>query len=403
MTAEGVWVTGIGAVSAAGDGARALGDLLLQGRSGVRPVPELGCRPAGLAEAPRRHSAGKHLDRSAGFFLHAAEEAWLDAGLDLGSVNARRCVLLEGSSLGPMADLLTGHAHQLSHPGRSRALPSNVVRYMSGAGGAAFAQLKKIRGAVFHLSAGSVSAACAISEAYGKILSGEADVAVAGGTECPLHTDVLASFGMAGILGSFDPDDAPCRPFDRRRSGTVLGEGSGVLILESPKHARSRGATPRAVITGVGVTCESFSMTSPDPTGAGVAVAARDALGATHPAEIGWVKTHGTGTRLNDAAECHGLSTVFGELLPELPLTSMKPAVGHCLGASAAVEAVGTVLALGMGLVPPTLGYEEPDTELPIHRIARSPSPARGDAVLLLAESFGGRCVALLLRSAAYA
>jgi 3-oxoacyl-(acyl-carrier-protein) synthase len=393
-----VWVTGLGAVSAAGLGAVSLGDLLLEGRTGVRRIPRLACMPAGEGETPPRHPAGRHLDRSARFFLHAAEEAWRDAGLGEARLDLTRCAVLEGSSLGPLADLLDDHSAQLGSSGQDRPHPSRVVRYMTGAGGAAFAQLHQVRGPVFHLSAGSVSAACAIAEGVAKLVSGQMDIVVAGGAECPLHPEVLASFKAAGILGSSEPGDAPCRPFDRRRMGTVLGEGGGVLILESSSHARRRGVVvPRAVVGGVGMSCESYSMTSPDPAGAGVARAARDALGSRSTDEVAWIKVHGTGTRLNDAAECRGLANLFGKQLAEVPLTSFKPSLGHCLGASAAVEAVGVIMALERGLVPPSLDSEETDTELPLHRVARTTEPALGGTALLLAESFGGRCAALVL------
>jgi 3-oxoacyl-[acyl-carrier-protein] synthase II len=389
---DGVWVTGIGAVSAAGIGVAPLCALLVGGRSAVRSIPSLGGRPAGLAQTPPRHPAGRHLDRSARFFLQAGEEAFHDAGLKDGHFDPRRCGVLEGSSLGALADLLTEHA--LS--GGSAARPSRLVRYMPGAGGAAFAQLHGVRGPVLHLSAGSVSAAYAIAEAVEKISSGRLDLVIAGGAECPLHEDVLASFEAAGILGCRDPGDAACRPFDARRRGTVLGEGAGVLVLESAEHAGRRGAWPRAVIRGYGMSCESYSMTSPDPSGAGVAESAREALAGLGE-EPGWIKAHGTGTRLNDAAECRGLASVLGDTLSRIPITSMKPALGHCLGASAAIEAVGAILALQQGIVPPTLGSEQPDPELPPHRVATVRRRPAVDSVLLLAESFGGRCAALTL------
>jgi 3-oxoacyl-(acyl-carrier-protein) synthase len=388
----GVWVTGIGAVSAAGIGVASLGAVLVLGRSAVRPIPPLGCRPAGQAPTPPRHPAGRHLDRSARFFLQAGEEAFHDAGLKDGHFDPRRCGVLEGSSLGALADLLT----ELAEQGRSAPRPSRLVRYMPGAGGAAFAQLHGVRGPVLHLSAGSVSAAYAIAEGVEKIRSGRLDLVIAGGAECPLHPEVLASFEAAGILGSRDSGEVPCRPFDPRRQGTVLGEGAGVLVLESPEHARRRGAWPRAVIRGYGMSCESYSMTAPDPSGAGVAEAAKEALSGLR-GEPGWIKTHGTGTRLNDAAECRGLAGVFGEALAGIPITSLKPALGHCLGASAAVEAVGAILALEQGIVPPTLGSEQRDPDLPPHRVATLGSRPAADSVLLLAESFGGRCAALTL------
>ncbi|HEX6432747.1 MAG TPA: beta-ketoacyl synthase N-terminal-like domain-containing protein [Gemmatimonadales bacterium] len=390
---ETVWVTGIGAVSAAGIGAAPLGELLLQGRGAVRPIPSLGCRPAGAAPTPPPHPAGRHLDRSARFFLQAGEEAFHDAGLEDGHFDPRRFAVIEGSSLGALADLLTEH----DEPSGSRVRPSRLIRYMPGAGGAAFAQAHRVRGPVLHLSAGSVSAAYAIAEGVEKILSGQVDVVIAGGAECPLHPEILASFEAAGILGSRDPGDAPCRPFDARRQGTVLGEGAGVVLLESSRHARRRGARPRAVVRGYGMSCESYSMTSPDPFGVGVADAARDALARLGTTDLGWIKTHGTGTRLNDAAECRGLASLLGEALGRIPITSFKPALGHCLGASAAVEAVGAILALERGVVPPTLGNEEVDLDLPAHRVAVTPCIPLAGSVLLLAESFGGRCAALTL------
>jgi 3-oxoacyl-[acyl-carrier-protein] synthase II len=397
MSREGVWITGIGAVSAAGDGAAGLGRMLLESRTGVRSIPELGCIPAAVASAPPRNHAARYLDRSARFFLHAAEEAWQDAGFEDWHLDYDRFAVLEGSSLGPLADLLAEHTQQLKSSEHRGSHPARLIRYMSGAGGAVFAQLHQIRGPVYHLSAGSVSAACAIGEGFEKVRSGQMDVVIAGGAECPLHPEVLGSFEAAGIMASRDPADIPCRPFDRRRSGTVFGEGAGVLVLESPAHARRRGVLPWAVITGFGMSCESHSMTSPDPTGAGVVAAARAAMAHTAPGEIGWVKTHGTGTRLNDAAECRGLAEVFASRLPEVPITSLKPALGHCLGASAAVEAVGVIRALHAGVVPPTLGTEELDPDLPPHRVALDLCAARTDTVLHLAESFGGRCAALVL------
>jgi len=397
MTGRAVWVTGIGAVSAAGLGAAALGEMLIEGRTGVRSLPELDCVPVGQAVTPPRHRASRHLDRSARFFLAAGEEAWHDAGLDDCSLDFRRCGVLEGSSLGPLADLLTEHNEQLVRSSSDAARPSRLVRYMSGAGGASLAQLHGMRGPVLHLSAGSVSAACAIGEGFQKISLGLLDVVVAGGAECPLHPEIIATFRSAGILSEPDAGGGACRPFDRRRNGTVLGEGAGVLVLEAAEHARRRGARPHAVVAGFGISCEAYSMTSPDPTGSGVVQAVRDALGAMDPEEIGWIKTHGTGTRLNDAAECRGLAAVFGESLPATPLTSLKPAVGHCLGASAGVETVGAITALERRLVPPTLGSDAVDPELPPYTVATVTSNSDKTTALMLAESFGGRCTALVL------
>jgi 3-oxoacyl-[acyl-carrier-protein] synthase II len=339
----------------------------------------------------------RHLDRSARFFLAAGEEAWRDAGLENARLDFARCAVIEGSSLGPLADLLTEHRRQLTEPSRRRDRPSRLVRYMSGAGGAALAQLHGMRGPVLHLSAGSVSAACAIGEAFQKISLGLLDLVVAGGAECPLHPEIAASFRSAGILSEPTQEDSPCRPFDRRRRGTVLGEGAGTLVLEAAEHARARGRRARAIVAGFGLSCEAYSMTAPDPTGSGVVQAVRDAIGSLDLESIGWIKSHGTGTRLNDSAECRGLARVFGDRLPARPITSFKPAIGHCLGASAGVETVGTILALERNLVPPTLGSDQPDPELPRCSIPTTTTPCHESTALVLAESFGGRCTAVVL------
>ena len=397
MTGRAVWITGIGAVSAAGVGAPALGEMLVESHRGVRTLPELGCISAGQAATPARFPASRRLDRSASLFLAAGEEALRDAGLDDERLHSSRCGVLEGSSLGPLADLLGEYAEQLTTPRDPGARPSRLVRYMSGAGGATLAQRHRVRGPVFHLSAGSVSSACAIGEAFQKISAGLLDVVVAGGAECPLHREIVESFRSAGILSESDGGVSRCRPFDRRRNGTILGEGAGVVVLEAEDHARRRGGRPRAVIDGFGMSCESYSMTAPDPTGNGVAEAARQALGVRSQSSIGWIKTHGTGTLLNDAAECRGLAMLFGQTLPATPLTSFKPALGHTLGASAALELVGAIHALERGVVPATLDSEEPDPDLPPYCVATRTRPIHRKSVLLLAESFGGRCTAMVL------
>lgn len=397
MKTREVWITGLGAVTAAGPDAGAVLRALVDERSGVEPKPELDGMPvAGVAELPRDPSV-RRLDRSAALFVTAASEAWRDAGFNGSGVEPGRGAVVEGSSLGPMAELLRSYDERPSVGGRPVTRPSALVRFMIGAGGAGFAQAHGIDGPVLHVSAGSVSATCAIGEAFSWIQSGRADVVVAGGAECPLHREVVEHFRAAGILTREAEAPFPCRPFDLNRAGTVLGEGAAVLVVEASGHARRRGAEPRAVVLGYGLSCEAYSMTAPEPQGAGVAAAARQALAAARADGAGWVKTHGTGTRQNDAAECSGLASLFGADLPRMPLTALKPVVGHCLGASGSVEAAAAVLALQHGFIPAVLGTEQVDPELPPCTVVTETRESRAQTALLLSESFGGRCAALLL------
>lgn len=394
MNAE-VWITGLGAVTAAGIGTDRLRNALLAGNSCVTPDPALTDLPTGRAPDLCARRVTRHLDRSASMFVAAAEEAWQDAGLTDVSLNPARCGVIEGSSLGPMAELLAAVGGLRREKEAYR--PSGLVRFMIGAGGASMAQVHGLQGPVFHVSAGSVSATCAIGEAYHRIASGAADVVVAGGAECPLAPEIVGHFRAAGLVAGPIDGVPACRPFDVQRHGTVLGEGAGVLVLEAAAHAERRGARPRAMLSGYGLSCEAHSMITPDPAGCGVAHAAIDALGCTPPSGISWIKTHGTGTRVNDAAECAGLAAVFGGALAQTPLTSLKPTLGHCLGASGAVEAVAVVVCVEAGVIPATLGTSEVDPALPACTVVRKIQPHPARRVLVLAESFGGRCAALVI------
>ena len=401
MNSREVWITGCGAVTAAGIGTPSLERALLEEWSCVS-IESVGGPPLGRAPGPPPSRAGRKLDRSARFFLTAAAEAWEDAGLSDDPPDPCRAAVVEGSSLGPMQELI--EAARRSGAGCChRVRPSDIVRFMTGAGGAAFAQSHGIGGPVLHVSGGSVSAACAIGEAALWVASGRVDVAVAGGAETPLHEDIVGLFGAAGILASGPgAESAPngCRPFDVERSGTCLGEGAGIVVLEVADRARARGCMPRAVLAGYGTGCETHSMTAPDPGGAAVSSAVRQALGMGGGSDIGWIKAHATGTQQGDASECHGLAAALGPALSQIPMSGLKPLLGHCLGASGAVEAVAAVLALGRQIVPATLGTRIVDPQLPDCRVVTSAERLAGPGVLLLSESFGGRSAALLLRAA---
>jgi 3-oxoacyl-(acyl-carrier-protein) synthase len=396
---RGVWITGLGADTAAGVGTGRLLEALLAGNTGVRPLSDLEGLPAARVPETPNGAASRRLDRSAALFLAAAEEAWQDAGLPHGAIDLERCGVVEGSCLGPLADALTTLRARVGN-GKEALRPTGLVRFMTGAGGAAFAHIHRLRGPVLHVSAGSVSSSCAIGEALEKISAGLLDVVLAGGADCPLQPDVIETFRTAGILAAPRNGDPVCCPFDARRSGTVLGEGAGVLVLEAPNHAIRRGARPRGIVTGFGLSRETFSMIRPDPTGAGVADAARRALAGVPCEEVGWIKAHGTGTKINDAAECEGLAALLGNRLPCAPISSLKPMLGHCLGASGAIEAVAAVLALERGIIPATLGTAQIDPSLPVCTVATRVERSSARRVLILAESFAGRCAAVAVSRA---
>lgn len=379
-----VWITGVGAVSVAGIGTGALGDFVV---AGVAPGNG-GAAPA-LPASPRT----RRLDRSGALFFTAAEEAWHAAGLPDTPPEPGRTALLEGSSLGPMAAVAAAAREALEEHARPR--PSALLRLMPGAGGATFAAHHRIRGPVLHLSAASVSGLCALGEAYRKVASSEVDLAVAGGAEAPLDPAIVAHFRAAGILGT------ACRPFDADRDGTALSEGAGVWIVEDALHADARGAVPLARIRGYGHTGEAYDLLRPDPTGTAVASAVGRALDAAGPVSLGWIKAHGTGTRIGDPAEVAGLRQAIGPQISCVWLSSLKGALGHALGASGAVEGVAAVLTMRRCVVPPTVGLRSPDSLFADLRLPRRPELLEAPAVLLIAESFGGRAAALVVERTA--
>ena len=385
-TANDVWITGLGAHTAAGAGVAPLAMAIER-----RDILAAACAPE-----PMIGRIAKRLDRSGQFFIAAAREAWTSAGLEGVQLDPDRLAIIEGSSLGPISDLLSTERTRVAADFSGRLHPAEVIRMMFGAGSAAFAQEVGAHGPVFALSAGSTSGMVAVIEAWAKLRAGLADVVVTGGAEAPIDPEVIAVFRAAGILAPAGPD-LPCRPFDLERCGTMLGEGAGVVVLETAEHATRRGAEPLAVILGAGVSGEEGSLTSPDPEGRGVSRAAQAALRSVSFDMIGWIKAHGTATRLNDAAEYRGLSG----LATRAPMTSLKPLLGHCLGASGAIELAAAILALRAGLVPPTLGTSVIDPGFHDRHIALECERLRRPAALLLSESLGGRCAAMTIRRAA--
>lgn len=200
--------------------------------------------------------------------------------------------------------------------------------------------------------------------------------------------DILASRGAPG---------ARCRPFDEKRGGTIRGEGAAVFILESSVHARRRGATPRASIRGYGFVTHARSMFAPAPLGEDVLAAARRAMRRGFEDGVDWVVAHGTGTRKNDAAECRGLHALLGERFAATPLTALKPALGHCLGASGALDTAAAVIAMEEGFIPATRNTTHFDPDLPRCDLVTEVRDRASKRVLLLSESFGGRATALLV------
>ena len=400
-------VTGLGATTPlAGDVAGNWASLV-EGRSGIRLlteewVPEMTVHFAGtLAEEPPLDRVeARKLDRSQQVAVVAAREAWADAGSP--EVDPVRMGAVIGSGIGGFLTLLNAY-DTLKERGPSRISPHTVPMLMPSGPAAAV-------GLEFHAAAGvhapvsaCASGAEAIAVSARMIEDGRADVVLAGGTETPIHQLTMAGFAAMRALSTRNDDpQGASRPYDIARDGFVMGEGAGVLVLESEEHAKARGARIYAYVVGAGLTADAHHIAQPDPEGKGATRAILSSLAQADasPADVAHINAHATSTPQGDVAEAVAIRAAMGSHRPLV--TGTKSMTGHMLGAAGAVEGIYTVLALHHRLVPPTINLHEQDPEVDldvVHGSART--LPQGDLIALNNSfGFGGHDVAIAFRSA---
>lgn len=412
MTGRRVVVTGLGAVTPAGNDVPSTWASLQAGRSAVERAPRLeaaGCRSRIAAEvrgfdpdALRSCQNVARLGRSTQFALGAALEAWHDAGLDVTTEDLTRCGAVLGTGFGDAAETFHQTRNYLESGVRG-IHPLYVPRAMANAGAAHISLEFGLRGPSFTVNSACAAAGHAIGLAARLIQCGDADVILAGGTEEISCILAPAAFDKLHALSA--RNDTPrqaSRPFDRSRDGFVIGEGAGVLVLEEREHAAQRGARMYAEIAGVGLASEAYHLTAPDPTGKGAALAMRRALDDAQrcPSDVGYVNAHGTSTPLNDVMETRALHRVLGVHASAVAVSSTKSMIGHLIGASAAVGLIATVLAIDQGVVHPTINYEEPDPECDLDYVPNEARRFKVELALANSFAFGGHCVSLAVQRA---
>jgi 3-oxoacyl-[acyl-carrier-protein] synthase II len=380
MTIE-VVITGVGAVTPLGTRAQELHDGWLAGDSGIEHG--LARCSSFVAEDHLSRKDARRADRFTQLAITAAAEAIEQAGGDLAGARTG-CVLGTGiGGLGTIEDAL----HTFVERGAERVSPLAVPSMMSNAAPAAIALRHGLTGPVFGTVSACAAGAHAIGTALALLRGGAADVIVNGGAEAAITPLSLAGFNA---LEAMSPT-GQSRPFDARRDGFVMGEGAGVLVLETAEHAAARGATVLARLTGFGSTCDAHHLTAPREDGVAAAEAIRLALadaGVT-PGDVSYVNAHGTSTPLNDAAETRALKSALGAQAHRIPVSSTKSVIGHLLGAAGAVEAVATTLALQHRLAGPTIGWEQAEEGLDLDYVPDAPRPLTGDRLVALSNSFG--------------
>ncbi len=411
MLQHRVVITGMGAVTCLGSGVGANWDALQAARSGIGPITlfdaeQLATRIGGEVRGnfdPAGHVPTKELrrmDRYQQLALIAAGEAFAQSELPLSPEDPYRCGVVIGSGIGGLATIEAGvltirdKGPRAIHP---LTIPKAVINLAPGMLSIKYG----FKGPNFGLVNACTSGSSAIGEAFRMVREGRADVMLTGGTEAALTQFAFASFNALRALScrNEEPQRAS-RPFDLNRDGFVLSEGSGIMVLESLEHARTRGAKILGEIVGYGATDDAFHYVMPAPDGDGAYHAMKHALedAGIEPAQIDYINAHGTSTDLNDKMETQAIKRLFGTAAQKVSISSTKSMTGHLIGAAGAVEAVYTMSALNKGMVPPTINLETPDPDCDLDYTPNKPVAREMEYALSNSFAFGGQNASLVLK-----
>ncbi|MCL7430326.1 beta-ketoacyl-ACP synthase II [Streptomyces sp. YS415] len=402
-----VVVTGAGATTPLAGDAQSTWKQLLAGRSGVvalehewaADLPVRIAAPAAVdpSDVLTRHVA-RRLDRASQFALIAAREAWADAGFagpaggaDPSAVRADRLAVVMGTGVGGVSTLLDQH-DVLRERGARGVSPMTVPMLMPNSPAAQIGLDLGAQAGVHTVVSACASGAEAVGHAIDMVRTGRADVVVAGGTEACVVPLNLAAFGNMRAMSRRNDDPATAsRPYDKGRDGFVLGEGAGVVVVESAEHAERRGARAYCEALGQGLSSDSHHIAQPEPTGRGVAAALRQLLvsGGISPSEVVHVNAHATSTPQGDVAEIRALEQVLDRHLHQVAVSATKSMTGHLLGGAGGVETVATVLALHHRTAPPTINVTDLEDGIDPALLSSSPRPLPDGPVVALNNSFG--------------
>jgi 3-oxoacyl-[acyl-carrier-protein] synthase II len=409
---KSVVVTGVGATTPLGGDAASFWDGLLAGRSGVRNLTEDWAQALPVRFAARiavepsellKPVEVRRLDRSAQFALIAAREAWKDAGFEGKSAEPTRLGVMVGSGIGGVTTLLDAYDNLLAKG--PRAVGPRTVPMLMPNSPAAYVGLEfDARAGVHAPVSACATGAEAVGHAIEMIRSGRADVVLAGGTEAAIHPLPIAAFAnMMAMSKRNDEPERASRPYDVGRDGFVLGEGSGILVLESAEHAAARGARVYAEAAGVGFSADSHDIAQPEPDGRGVAEALANALtdAELSPADVKHLNAHATSTPRGDIAEVLAFTKILGSAAEDVAISATKSMHGHLLGGTGAIESVATVLALHHRQAPPTINIDELDPEISLDIVRDKPRALPEGQIAALNDSFGfgGHNVVVAFRS----
>ena len=405
-----VVVTGLGAVTPLGIGAEQYWQGLLAGRSGVSPVEDFDCSAIATRIAAQvkdfrpedyfDRKEAKRMDRFAQFAAAASKMAVADAGLPITDKTRARVGVFIGSGIGGIATFEDQH-RKMMEGGLGRVSPFFIPMMIANMGTGNVAKLLGAQGPSETAVTACATSTNSIGDAYLVIKRGEADATVAGGAEAAVVPISMAGFSnMKAMTTRNDDPEHASRPFDVGRDGFILGEGSGIVVLEELETARSRGATIYAEVIGYGMSNDAYDMVHPAPEGAGAARAMTAALKSAciPPDAVGYINAHGTSTPAGDVLEVQAIKSVFGTHARRLAVSSTKSMTGHLLGAAGAIEAIATVLALQRGILPPTMNLETPDPECDLDFVPNKAREQQVDIAVSNSFGFGGHNATLVFK-----
>ena len=410
MSLSRVVVTGLGVVTPVGNNVNDFWVSLVAGKSGVDRLTAFD--PARFdskiaaevkdydpkATIPMKES--RRMERFCQFGVTAAQEAFKDSGLDMSKEDPYEVGVLIGSGIGSLRIIEETHSIYLER-GPEKFTPFMIPLLIINICSGWVSILLGLKGPNLAVVSACATGTHAIGEAFRMIQHGQAKAMIAGGTESCITPLSIAGFCslMALSRRNDDPTKAS-RPFDKGRDGFVMGEGAGIMVLESLDHAKQRGARIYAEMVGYGRTGDAYHMTAPDPEGAGATRAMAEALkdAKMNPEQVGYINAHGTSTQLNDKIETLAIKNVFKAAAKQVPVSSTKSMMGHLIGAAGGVEAVISVLTIHHNALPPTINYTEPDPECDLDYVPNTARQAKVDAALSNSLGFGGHNATVLFQ-----
>jgi len=407
---ERVVITGMGVLSPLGNDVAAFWQRMIRGESGIGVIDAFDTsrhktKIAGVvqdfdSEGRFGRKEARRMDRFTQFALAAAGDALQDSGLDLQAADKERIGVYVGSGIGGIGTLLE-QAKLLSERGPERVSPTLVPMMISNMAAAAISIHYGFTGPTLSPVTACSIGNTAIGEAWRLIRSGEADVVVAGGAEAAITDISLASFGNATSLSTRNDDPTRAsRPFDAGRDGFVIGEGAGIVVLESLSHAQRRGARIQAEVIGYGASSDAYHIVATHPEGAGAYLAMKQAIRSAglQPKDVDVISAHATSTELGDRSETAAIKRLFGEHARSIPVTANKSMIGHMFGAAGGAEAIALVKSLQEGIIPPTINQETPDPDCDLDYVPNVARQASLTVGLSNSFGFGGHNAVIVLR-----